>query len=466
MQGPLSWGVAAFGLPMVVGMLLYGAFNLVDLFMLSRMDDAAPALAALGICDMLFALAVIAASGISNSSVALISRRLGEGDREGMQRAAWQSLLLLGGSSLVLGVAGVWGAGWVVEVLMHAKAEVAVLATQYLQIMLGGSYSIFLLLQVTAILRALGHASWAAVLLVAGNGLNVVLDAIFIFGPGPAPELLGWAPPVAQWLGIPQMGMAGAAWATLLGRSVPMLLGLGLLVLLRDGLELRLRFLRLELRQQWRLLLLGWPASAQLALRVGTVLVFLALISASFTTADDVSVLTAYSICLRLEVIVLFMAMGWGAAASTYMGVNLGASQPQRALNSTWLSAAYAAASVLLVAFVAVLFAREIIAFFDDSEAVLEVGAQYFRVVAFSYVALAFGVVLSQGLTGAGDTLASFLLDAGVLLILVIPGCMLLIGVWGHPPVVLWWAMVVGNVLAAAVFALYFWRGRFVHKQV
>ncbi|OIP44781.1 MAG: hypothetical protein AUK47_00370 [Deltaproteobacteria bacterium CG2_30_63_29] len=465
-SGRLWRGVAMFGLPMVVGMVLYGAFNLIDMFMLSRLENAAQVLAALGVCDMVFALASIVAMGISNGSVALIARRAGEGDREGVREAAWQSLLLMTFASVAVGLVGILGANWVATDVMQMKGEVARLGGDYLQVMLGGAFSMFLLLQVTAILRALGHARSAASLLVAGNALNVLLNAVLIYGTGPHPDIFAWAGPVAEVFGVPRLGMVGAAWATLIGRTVPVIAGAVYLTALKDGLPLK----ALQLKVRWalirELLRLGWPSAAQLVLRVGVVLVFLSLVAASYTSQQDATVLTAYSICLRLEVMVLFMSLGWGAAASTYVAISLGANRRARAINAGFVAALCSVLSALLCVALFQLYAESILGFFDPSPAVVHAGKTYLTIVGWSYLALAFGVVLSQGMAGAGATLSSFVLDALVLLSLVIPASLLVVRGLGLDVEVLWVVIASGNVLAGAVYGAYFRRGTFLEARV
>lgn len=455
-----------FGAPLAVGMMLHTAFNLVDLFMISRLPEATSALAALGVCDMLAAAATILATGLSNASVALISRHVGAEDLRGVRRAAWQSLWLVGALSVVFGAVGIFGSDVVIRGVMHVKGEAAVIATGYLQVMLGGCFSIFLLLQLTAILRALGHAKTAAILLVGGNALNIVLNVFFIYGTGPAPEMLSWGAPVAEALGIPAMGAVGAAWATLIARTVPVLLGLWLLVRRPGGPRFHpvyLRPFRAELREIWRL---GWPSSAQLVLRVGGILAFLALVGAEYTTAEDPSALTAFGICLRLETMVLFVGMGWGAAASSFVASNLGAGQRERALRAGWVAAGF---DVLLMAGLSALYVRfggDIVAFFDPSAEVVAIGEEYLGIVAWSYALLGAGVVLSQAIGGAGATVQSLLLDGGIICLLVLPAAYLASATFDGPRTWLWTVIAVSNVVGAVAFALYYATGRFLDASI
>src|SRR5688572_10373428 len=83
LEAPLAPGIFRFGLPLVVGMFLYTTFNLIDMFIISRLENSQAALGALGICDMVGALPTIISSGISTGTVAIIARRMGQGDRAG-----------------------------------------------------------------------------------------------------------------------------------------------------------------------------------------------------------------------------------------------------------------------------------------------------------------------------------------------------------------------------------------------
>src|SRR5688500_9225691 len=104
--------------------------------------------------------------------------------------------------------------------------------------------------------------------------------------------------------------------------------------------------------------------------------------------------------------------MGCGAAASSFMCTNLGAAPKRRAHRSGWVAAVYNAIVTAGMDLVFIAYANPILGFFESSPDVLEIGNEYLRFVAPSYIAVAIGVVLSQSMTGAGATLASLLLDA------------------------------------------------------
>ncbi len=466
MTGSIGLGVLRFGAPLAIGMVLHTTFNLVDMFMISRLPEATPALAALGVCDMVAAVAAILSNGVSTAAVARLGRALGGGDLTGVRRATWQSLWLVTALSIVLGGLGLFGSDFIIRDVMQTKGDAAALAVPYLEVMLGGCFSIFWLLQVTSLLRALGHAKTSAALLVSGNLLNLLLNVLFIYGPGPAPEVFSFGAPLAEALGIPRLGVMGAAWATLVARCVPVVIGIILLARRRGGPRFHSVYLRPFGGELAALVKLGWPASAQLVLRIGAFLFFIALINAAYTSAEDPAVLTAYSICLRLETMVLFVGMGWGAAASSYVSVNLGAGRPERAKRAGVVAALYNLIMMLGVAAVYLTFADPIIAFFDADPRVREVGVAYLEIVALSYAALGAGVVLSQAMMGAGATLSSLVLDLLVLACCVLPAAYFTVATYQAPKEALFMVAAAGNVIGALVFAAYYAHGSFLRKTV
>ena len=430
LSGPLALEVGRFGTPLALGMALQTTFNLVDAYLIARLPagEVGAAVGAIGICDQVSALGTIISYGVSTAAAAILSQRKGAGDQAGIQRAAWQSMIIIGGLSLVLGLVGGLGSGFIVRDLIGAKGDVATVATSYLRIMTAGSFSIFFLLQLTNVQRALGSAKTPVALLVGGNVFNVLLAVLLIFGPGPAPSFLGWATSIAQTLHIPRMGMVGAAWASIIAR---------VLVLLPNVIILARRFdvfpPKGKRAPDWaeimRIASIAWPSSAQFFLRISAMLFVNSLVARFFTTQEDQTATTAMGLVFRLDTMALFVAMGWGTAAQTFVGQNLGAHNSTRAKQSGWVTVGYdAVTNVLLVAFVFA-YGEAILRVFDDEAAPVALGLQYLHVVAPSYVALGVGIVLGNAMAGAGATRTTFAIDAVVILALQVPLGILVIGV-------------------------------------
>src|SRR4030095_11787230 len=96
LSGPLAWEVARFGTPLAIGMALQTTFNLVDAYLIAQLPppELGAAGGALGMCGQVAALGTIVSFGVSTAAAALLANRKGAGDQKGVQRAAWQSILL------------------------------------------------------------------------------------------------------------------------------------------------------------------------------------------------------------------------------------------------------------------------------------------------------------------------------------------------------------------------------------
>ncbi len=463
LHGRLVLEIGRFGTPLAVGMALQTLFNLVDAWLIARLpaSEVGAAVGAIGICDQVAALGTIISFGVSTATGAILAQRKGAGDHAGVQRAAWQSMIVVLALSVVLGVVGGLGAGFLVHDVIGAKGAVADVATEYLRVVVGGSFTIFFLLQLTSVQRALGSAKTPVALLVLGNALNMLLAVVLVFGDGPAPAILGWGAPIARALHIPRMGMMGAAWATVIARS---------LVLVPNVIVLARRFdvfppkgARAPDREELaKIVRIAWPSSAQFFLRISSMLLVNSLVARFFTTEADQTATTAMGLVFRLDTMALFVAMGWGNAAQTFVGQNLGAKLEARARSTGWITAAYDTATNVILVLLVFAYGEAILRVFDDEPGPVAIALQYLRVVAPSYVGVGIGIVLGNAMAGAGATKTTFGIDAFVVLLVQVPLCLVTLGVLGGTLPALFRCVAATNVVSAVTYALVYARGRWM----
>lgn len=466
LTGSLAWEVARFGTPLALGMALQTTFNLVDAYLIAQLPPAevGAAVGAIGICDQVAALGTIISFGVSTAAAAIIANRKGADDQKGIQQAAWQSILVIGALSVVLGVTGGLGAGVIVRDLIGAKGEVASVATSYLRVAMMGSFSIYFLLQLTNVQRALGSAKTPVALLIAANALNLLLAVLFIFGDGPAPSWLGWSTSLAKALHIPRMGMIGAAWASIIARCAGLIPNIVILARRFDVFPPKGKRgpNRVEIKQ---LIDIAWPSSAQFFLRIAAMLLVNSLVARFFTTKEDQTASTAMGLVFRLDTMALFVAMGWGNAAQTFVGQNLGAKHDARARKSGWLAGLYdGVTNVFLVALVFYL-GEAILRVFDDQTPPVMIALDYLHVVAPSYFALGLGIVLGNAMAGAGATKTTFAIDALVILVFELPLCLLIVGAFGGSLDALFRCVAATNVVSAIAYAIVYSRGRWTSSK-
>ncbi len=449
--GSLWRGVFRFGAPMCLAMLLHGAFNLVDTFFIGQLENARIPLAAIGNADPILMLAAIFGNGISTASVAIIAQSQGAGGKNITQRAASQSLLILCCFSLCFGV---FGAIYAREIgyLMGAREQVLEQVASYLRLMFSGIFTMILLLQFTSILRAAGNARGPTLVLILTNVLNIVADPFLIFG----------------WFGLPQMGLLGAGWATVGARLLGCIIA-GWLCFKSNGklLPHTLQLWKPDSKMLKKLLQLGLPNSLQLVIRVAAILFLVALVNQAFTTPQDQSATAAFGLGIRIDMLVLFTAMGWGAAASTYVGQNLGAKQPRRAAQATWITVIFTSISLVPIIFGLQYFAGPIVQLFvQDQQAVATITQEYLGIMSLSYGFAAVSVVLSLALNGAGSTRTPAVIDFVVYVLLIVPGAYYLVYEEALTREGLWIVIAAGNLLLAIVYVVLFRLGKWQKKSL
>lgn len=418
LEGPLAFEAFRFGLPLALGMALQTTFNLVDAYLVARLPahEVGPAVGALGICDQLAAVGSILAYGVSTATASLVSSRKGAKDLAGVARAFRHSLWVLGAMGLFFAVAGLLGAGFIVRDLLGVKGAVADVAVPCLRVLFCGNFTIFFLLHLTTVQRALGSSKTPVALLVLGNVLNLVLAVPFIYGPEGAPPAFAFGNVIARVLHVPHMGLVGGAWATVIARVVTLAPITWLLVhrfpMLRGSPEDQRG---MDWSETKRLLGLSWPSSAEFVVRIVAMLVLASFVARVLTTEHDQSAQSAMGIVFRLDTMVLFVAMGWGNGAQTFVAQNLGAGAIARAKRSGVIFALYSAASLTLFALWLGVSGRSVLSFFDSEPHVLAHALSYLDAVRLAYPALAFAIVLANGITGAERPKIALVVDAIVL---------------------------------------------------
>ncbi len=397
-QGPLLRATLAFGWPLVAGMAFHSLFNLVDLYIVGKLPHSDVALAAAGIPSLVNSIPMIIYNGIVTAAIALVARHMGIGNHRRGNYEAGQGILL----SILLGI--VFGLppyllARPICAALEAEGQVLSLATEYLEVMSLGTVTMFLLLQVTGSIRAAGNSKLPMLLLVGANVLNVVLCIWWVFGG----------------LGVPAMGVVGAAWATVVSRGLAVLPAFWFL---RRGFAgLRIRRFAFRWRTQWQILRIGVPGCGTWLVRMIQFLYLVKFVAKAVPHDEVVAAQAAYNIGLRLDTFALFCGLGWAAAASTLVGQNLGAGQRARAEQASWIAVGLNAATMLLFAAAYVLFADPLIRFLGsdskvgDFEAVVRIGTTFLQVSSAGYAYVAIGIVLSQAMAGAGHTLPSFFIE-------------------------------------------------------
>lgn len=428
--------ILGLAVPMTIEMFMQSLVLLVDIFFVARLGGEA--VAAVGMVGVLAALFLTVAWGLGEGATAMVARRIGENDTGAAGCVATNALLLSGALGTVIGL-GVALRSVDLLTWMGASADLATDGRSYASLILGGSGVLWFIVVGNSLLRAAGDAGLALRVFLLTNALNLGLDPFLIFGWGPFPEL----------------GLAGAAVATLVGWMGG---GLYIAIILMRGRG------RIRCRRSWpdfgiikRLTKLAAPAVASyLAAELGLVMLFRLLASFGPTA------LAAFTLCTRFQ-LADGLSSGLSHAAKTLTGQNLGAGRPDAAESVAWRVGFYNLAALLGVAAIYVFQGKMLLGLFSDDPQVIALAWQCQLWVCGSFAFQAFGGVLEQSLIGAGDTSTPALVNTGGLWLCQLPLAYLLGVVLGFGATGVFAALGIYQALLNITLIILFQRGAWKH---
>lgn len=441
-KGSIRRAVFMLSIPMILEMLMESIFAVVDIFYVSRVS--VNAVATIGLTESVVTLVYAVAIGLSMAATAIVARRIGENDREGASKATVQVIIL---GVAVAAIISVFGILFPKEILglMGGEPDLIAEGYGYTQVLLGGNVTIMLLFLINAVFRGAGDASIAMWTLILSNGLNIILDPMFIFGFGP----------------IPAFGVEGAAIATTIGRGSAVLFQLA--VLFYGWSKIKIGFKDLVLRVGVMINLIKVSLGGIGQFLIGTSSwVFLMRIMSEFGS----EVLAGYTIAIRVMMFTFMPAWGMSNAAATLVGQNLGAKQPERAEQSVWKTGKYCAIFMGLVSLAYLFFAPQIIGWFTEEPSVIENGSLCLRVIAAGYVFYAYGMVVINSFNGAGDTETPTIINFVCFWLFQLPFAYLMAITFDLGPTGVFLAIVLAEVLISVIAIIWFRKGKWKLKEV
>jgi putative MATE family efflux protein len=425
-------------MPIVVTNLFQTAYNLADTFWLGQYST--DALAAISFAFPMVFLLISLGLGISVAGSVLVAQYTGAGKEREAEYAASQTVTYAVIGSLILGGFGYLA---VEEFLafMGASADVLPRAAGYMEVISLGLVFMFGFFVFIALMRGYGDTITPMLVMFGSVVLNIVLDPFLIFGWGPFPEL----------------GIEGAALATVFSRGLALVVGLAIMFRGTRGVRIRLRDMVPDRSYLPRLVRIGLPASVEgtgRALSMNLLLFIVALFP------DPV--VAAYGIGTRVFSVIFLPAIAVARGVETMTGQNIGADKPDRAELAANL-AAKVLFVVLTVAGIAVFLVPEpIVSVFvgsgqEDAARVVEVGTQFLR-----YVALTFGFIgimraYTGSFRGAGKTLTAAAISVVTLGVVRFPIAWIAAGSIGEAGI--WLSFAASNVVGATLAYAWYRRG-------
>ncbi|MEM9401871.1 MAG: MATE family efflux transporter [Pseudomonadota bacterium] len=433
---PVPRALGLLAIPMMLEMSMEAVFAIVDIAFVSVLGT--DAVAAVGITEALVTILYAVAIGLGMGVTAMVSRRIGEGDRDSAAAVTGQAIWIGAAMSVLIGYIGIrYGADLLR--LMGASDSVVETGAGFTTVLLGGSFSILFLFLLNAAFRGAGDANIALRSLWLANGINIVLDPCLIFGLGPFPE----------------MGVTGAAVATTIGRGVGVTYQLYHLFDGRGRLVCAWQHLQPVPPLLLRILKISVGGVGQFLIATSSWIVMMRIVAVHGSAA-----IAAYTIALRLVEFAFLPAWGLGNATATLVGQNLGAGQPEKAESSGWTAAKFNAVFMTGLGLSLLVFANTIAGWFSDDSAVIDIATACLRILGIGYPMYAVGMIMVQALNGAGDTVWPSILNLICFWLVQIPAAWYLAQTVGLGPYGVFTAIVVSECLLTLLSVLVFRRGR------
>lgn len=419
LNGQMAKVILKLSLPIMLNNLIQTIYNLTDIFFVSKLGTSQ--LAAMQFTWPLIFLMTSLASGLGIAGTALISQKIGENLPDQARKMAGQLLSFTLLSALFLGCFGYFMASDILT-WMGGKGALLSYSKTYLEVMFLGAPTVFMFFAFSAVRQGQGDMMTPMRLSAMSVFLNIVLDPIFIF--------------------TLDMGIGGAAIATVLSRGLFLIYAIYVLFFSGNGIQLHSLDLKMERKTIGLLLKIGLPSMIGLST---TSLGFVVMNAFIVTYGNET--LSAFALGNRISGLTFMPAMGIGSALTTIVGQNMGADNLKRAKEAFWTSLKMAVGFLIGCAVLVFSVSSVIITWFTKDPVVYEQGLYYMRVILLTVPLMGIYFSLVGLFQGAGHTKQAMAVMTGRLWVLRVPMIMVFkyFTDWGASGI--WIAMVLSNIV-------------------
>lgn len=394
--------------PAILSMTINAMYNVVDSIFVSRIgEDALTAVSLVNPIQMMI-IAISVGSGVGINS--LIARRLGAKNQEAADKAASTSIRIGLFNYLIFFVIGVFFAKPFISGYAEEGTFIFESACQYLQIVCIGSLFLNIQVVLEKVLQSTGNMVAPMKCSLTGAIVNVILDPILIFG----------------LFGMPQMGVAGAALATIIGQMCGMIMGVSIVLRGEHLVNIKIRGFKMDWKIVADIYKVGLPSIVMQSIASVMIIFYNMILVAYSTTA--VAVLGVY---FRIQSFVFMPVFGLNQGAMPILGYNYGAKNKDRLMKT--YKEAFKVALIVMAAGTLLFQAipAQLLLIFDASEEMLRIGVPALRLISLCFIPAAFGIITGTLFQGTGHGVLSLYASVIRQLVGILPLAYLLIKIGG-----------------------------------
>ena len=425
---PVNKLLLSMALPMIVSMLVQALYNIVDSIFVAQLSENA--LTAVSMAFPIQNLMIGMATGIGVGMNAFVSKNLGQHNQEGVNKSALHGIFLELINYLIFLCIGLF----VVNKFMKTQTNIAEIVdsgTTYLRIVCICSFGIFTQVSFERLLQSTGKTLLSMTTQLTGAIINIILDPILIFG----------------LFGMPKLGIAGAAIATVIGQIIAGIFAVVLNIKKNKEIHLHLKGFKLEKKYFGRILYVGVPSVLMVA--IGSVMSYgMNLILMTFSSTA-VAVFGAY---YKLQSFVFMPIFGLNNGMVPIVSFNLGAKNKDRLVKTVKLGVCYAVGIMLIGLVIIQAMPGTLLKMFNASDQMLTIGVPALRIISVSFVFAGFSIIASSTFQALGNGILSMLVSFVRQLVFLLPAAFIL-SKFGNVDLV-WLSFPIAEVAAVIMSAI------------
>ena len=426
---PVNRLLLTMSVPIMISMLVQALYNIVDSMFVVMLNENA--LTAVSLAFPAQNLMIVMSTGTGVGINALLSKSLGEKNYEKANKTAVNALFLALCSYIVFAVAGIFFSRSFFLVQTDVP-EIVEGGTTYLMICTVFSFGLFFQIICERLLQATGRTIYTMISQGIGAIINIIFDPIFIFG----------------LFGVPKMGVAGAAIATVFGQIVAAIIGIVINIKKNSEIHISLKKFRPSGTIIKNIYMVGIPSIIMASIGSVTTFGMNKILIGFSTTATAV-----YGVYFKLQSFVFMPLFGMNNGMVPIIAYNYGAKKPDRMVKTLKLSIAYAVGIMVIGFIVFEVFAGQLLSIFNASDYMLSIGVPALRTIAVHFLIAGFSIVSSSVFQALSHGFFSLWISLVRQLIVLLPVAFLL-SLTGDLENV-WWCFPVAEMVSAAMCAFF-----------
>ena len=431
---PVGKLLANMATPIIISMLVQALYNVVDSIYVSQISESA--VTALGLAFPIQNLQIGFATGIGVGVNALLSKSLGERNQERANHAAGNGMLLMIISAVLFMIFGIFGSRPYFA-MQSDVAETVEGGAVYTSICCLFGLGLFVAILCERLLQASGRSIFTMITQGIGAITNIVMDPVFIFG--------------VEWLGIPAMGIAGAAVATVLGQMVSAVVGIILNLKCNPDVRFGLKYLIPDKKIIGAILTVGVPSVVMVA--IGSVMNFgmNQILQGFQETATGV-----FGVYFKLQSFFFMPLFGINNATISIIAFNYGARKPERIVKTLKIACIVAFSLMIVGLLVFQLLPDLLLSMFNPSETFLIIGRSALRTISWCFPIAAVCIALGSSFQALGNGIYSTIVSLCRQMIVLLPAAYLL-SLTGDVNNV-WWSYPIAEFASLTATVIFFVR--------